>query len=895
MPHATTSRILFIDAYDSFSNNIISLIESSLNVDVTVIKIDESIDDFATFVKPFSAVIAGPGPGHPKNPNDVGLINELWKLQDDDTLPVLGVCLGFQSLVMAFGGTIEPLPQPRHGIVRMISSNGESIFKGIGDIEAVQYHSLHASIGQKFKEEQCEIYQLRDLWTATEVCPDLKPLAWDLEIMSDISGSTTRSLRNPSGILMAVAHVRKPFYGIQFHPESTCSNANAQKVIGAWWNLARTWKTPTLTRSLVLDRCLVATEFEAVFIHREKVFIFKPQRFNEHNVLTSDAESSSTIQLQKLGSSGISKLASSDTRSLKEVGINSNSAVTLVPPKVLYQSLSLDKLDVPSIIDALKVKDGEFMLLDSELYQKSEIGTHSIIGIISPDSLRLEYYTAKSEVRQIKDGKLTMINLEPYDDNIFSYLKMFMATHKVCGGSQEIPFWGGLIGYISYEACLETINISSGFNPRSQRFRTRNPDLGFVFVERSIVIDHQHQHVHIQSIKLNDHLWINRTASLLLQATSSKRTSTASLSFLAQITPPVKSLYKSRIQACQKSIRAGDAYELCLTTQSSIKVPKNLPTWPLYLRLRSLNPAPFSGYIRLGRLTLFSSSPERFLSWTRPASLTSSDIGDNTKIKNQSTGEKVSKCQFRPIKGTVKRMPNDPNSPPITLAQATAILSTPKEQAENLMIVDLIRHDLHGVVGSGNVHVSKLMVVEEYATLYQLVTVVEGLLRTNEENSRDFLRPESRGQPTSSLPRRKPQKSRTGIDVLAASLPPGSMTGAPKRRACTLLQNLENRPRGVYSGVLGYLDVGGGGDFAVVIRSAFRWDADCEGQTAPDGNRADFEARETDCKERVDRPGCDEDEWTVGAGGAVTILSTEEGEWEEMNVKMKTTMRLFEE
>jgi para-aminobenzoate synthetase len=70
-------------------------------------------------------------------------------------------------------------------------------------------------------------------------------------------------------------------------------------------------------------------------------------------------------------------------------------------------------------------------------------------------------------------------------------------------------------------------------------------------------------------------------------------------------------------------------------------------------------------------------------------------------------------CQFRPIKGTVNRTPENPTSPPVTLAQATAILSTPKERAENLMIVNLIRHDLHGVVGSGKVQVRKLMVVEE--------------------------------------------------------------------------------------------------------------------------------------------------------------------------------------
>ncbi|TKA45145.1 hypothetical protein B0A54_04241 [Friedmanniomyces endolithicus] len=116
------------------------------------------------------------------------------------------------------------------------------------------------------------------------------------------------------------------------------------------------------------------------------------------------------------------------------------------------------------------------------------------------------------------------------------------------------------------------------------------------------------------------------------------------------------------------------------------------------------------------------------------------------------------------------------------------------------------------------------MQVEEYSTLYQLVSVIEGNLH-----------------PSTPL-----------TAALAVSLPPGSMTGAPKKRSCELLRSIEGvgEARGLYSGVLGYLDVGGGGDFAVVIRSAFRWG--------------------------------DEGIWRVGAGGAITALSEEVAEWEEM-------------
>lgn len=127
------------------------------------------------------------------------------------------------------------------------------------------------------------------------------------------------------------------------------------------------------------------------------------------------------------------------------------------------------------------------------------------------------------------------------------------------------------------------------------------------------------------------------------------------------------------------------------------------------------------------------------------------------------------------------------------------------------------------------------MAVEEYATLYQLVSVISGQLSPNA----------------------------SGVPILGASLPPGSMTGAPKKRSCQILKDIENQqPRGLYSGVLGYLDVGGRGDFSVVIRTAFRY-------------------------------GGEDEPWQVGAGGAVTVLSEAEAEWEEMVAKRDALMRVF--
>jgi para-aminobenzoate synthetase len=211
------------------------------------------------------------------------------------------------------------------------------------------------------------------------------------------------------------------------------------------------------------------------------------------------------------------------------------------------------------------------------------------------------------------------------------------------------------------------------------------------------------------------------------------------------------------------------------------------------------------------------------------------------------------------MKGTVKK-----SASINTLEKAKELLDVPKEKAENLMIVDLVRHDLHSVCGPGNVSVPRLMVVEEYKSVFQMISVVEG-----------FIPPPFSPKLVSHL---SPQEIReakkrryTGIDVLAASLPPGSMTGAPKKRSCEILQEIEERERGLYSGVVGYMDVNGRGDWSVTIRSMFKWEAeDVDG----DGDGV-------------------VEKWYIGAGGAVTALSTEVGEREEMVTKLSGTLGVF--
>jgi para-aminobenzoate synthetase len=116
----TTPQILYVDAYDSFSNNIIALLKTSIDANVHCVKIDDSNlfdleneTSLGNYLSKFDAVVIGPGPGNPTQKKDVGWIDLIWKLQDSHLLPIFGICLGFQSLCNAFGGQVRNYPMLR--------------------------------------------------------------------------------------------------------------------------------------------------------------------------------------------------------------------------------------------------------------------------------------------------------------------------------------------------------------------------------------------------------------------------------------------------------------------------------------------------------------------------------------------------------------------------------------------------------------------------------------------------------------------------------------------------------------------------------------------------------------------------------------------------------------
>ncbi|GFR41011.1 hypothetical protein Agub_g1678, partial [Astrephomene gubernaculifera] len=292
--------------------------------------------------------------------------------------------------------------------------------------------------------------------------------------------------------------------------------------------------------------------------------------------------------------------------------------------------------------------------------------------------------------------------------------------------------------------------------------------------------------------------------------------------------------YLRNVGSCQAALHAGESYEVCLTT--ALTRPAALHPPQLYRTLRRLNPAPYAAWLQCGPAgpTICCSSPERFL-----------------------RGDRGGLLEARPIKGTAARVAADPVA---DAAAAAELAASEKERAENLMIVDLLRNDLGRVCEIGSVHVPGLMDIESYATVHQMVSTVRGVRR----------------------------EGMSVVDCIRAAFPGGSMTGAPKVRTMHIIDALEGRARGVYSGCIGFISLNDTFDLNIVIRTAV-----IEG---PEGAHA-FQSTTTNPSPAVpagaaEGPGdAPARSMTIGAGGAIVVQSQPVAEYEEMRLKASALLR----
>jgi para-aminobenzoate synthetase len=408
------------------------------------------------------------------------------------------------------------------------------------------------------------------------------------------------------------------------------------------------------------------------------------------------------------------------------------------------------------------------------------------------------------------DVEATSVRVERAEGTAIERASIFdVLDREVAARAIETPrglppnLLGGFVGYLGYE-----LKADCG---SSNVHRSDVPDAVLMLANRLVSVDHLRGRTHLMALFQEDEAeaerWLDEAEAVVRETLAdpeaeldpSERFGEPSASHVSFDCGRGREQYLADIARCQAELAAGESYEVCLTDQISTAAEPD--PFDLYRNLRRSNPAPFAAYLKLGDVAVVSSSPERFLSVDRERTV-----------------------QARPIKGTSSRS-TDPAQDAALRAELT---DDEKTYAEHLMIVDLLRNDLGRVCAVGSVNVPELMVVEDYATVHQLISTVEGTLAP----------------------------SRSAVECARACFPGGSMTGAPKERTMEIIDDIEREARGVYSGAIGYFGLDGVMDLSIVIRTI------------------------------VLRPG----RTTIGAGGAIVMQSDAEDEFDEILLKARAPM-----
>lgn len=319
----------------------------------------------------------------------------------------------------------------------------------------------------------------------------------------------------------------------------------------------------------------------------------------------------------------------------------------------------------------------------------------------------------------------------------------------------ELPFAGGLIGYLSYD-----------FGRRLEQLPTHAvddlglPDARLGLYAWALVSDHR---LCSSQLVFHPSLPEDERQRLITLFEASTLGDSGDFHLLAPMTGDLRpEQYRAAFDQVQRYIQAGDCYQINLTQR--FRAPCQGDPWHAYQALRAACPTPFSGYQQLDEGTaLLSFSPERFIRVSQGA------------------------VETRPIKGTRPRAAD----PAEDARNAAELLASPKDRSENLMIVDLLRNDIGRTCQTGSVKVPELFSLESYPNVHHLVSSVVGRLAADKD----------------------------ALDLIAGSFPGGSITGAPKIRAMQIIDELEPARRALYCGSLLYVDVRGEMDSSIAIRS----------------------------------------------------------------------------
>jgi para-aminobenzoate synthetase len=648
-------KSLLIDNDDSFTYNLFQLL-AEVNGEEPIVLRNAAADWGQLQGLGFDNVVISPGPGRPDHPRDFGLCAQVIRRAD---VPLLGVCLGHEGICWVEGAEVVHAPEVVHGRLSAVLHDGSKLFAGIPrEFRAVRYHSLCVR----------------------------EPLPRGLQALA----------RTRDGVLMAVAHRERPLWGVQFHPESICTEHG---------------------RRLLANFRDLTGELDA-----------------KRGSIGANRRPGGGRVIARVPRDRVPRSAKLELKVKRLVGIYDAEAA--------FAELFGDSETAFWLDSSVAGEQGRFSFMGDANGPLAAVLTYDV----GAGALRIERGAASELINQ----------------SIFDYLSGEMARLREPCDELPFEFNCGFVGYLGYELKAECGGAHAHDSPL--------PDAAFLFADRMLAFDHAERCLYLLCLARpggaqEAERWIADTSlrvASLPEPGAPRWDCAGSAASIAFHLSRSHEQYVEDIATCKQRLAEGETYEVCLT--NTITAAVAIDPLTLYRRLRRVNPAPFSAYLRFGDRAVLSSSPERFLRVDRDRWV-----------------------EAKPIKGTAPRGETSVRDARL----AGRLRSDEKSRAENLMITDLLRNDLGAVCEVGSVHVAHLMRVESYETVHQLVSTVRGRLRHE-------LQP---------------------ADCLRACFPAGSMTGAPKKRTMEIIDELEGEARGVYAGSIGYLGLGGGCDMSVVIRT----------------------------------------------------------------------------
>ena len=412
------------------------------------------------------------------------------------------------------------------------------------------------------------------------------------------------------------------------------------------------------------------------------------------------------------------------------------------------------------IFDLFQEKQFSFFL-DSGM-DFSKLGRYSFIG----SDPFMVLCTRGRDIRVIKDGHETTLRGNPFDT-----LKYYLDIYNLEPDGQSLPFIGGAVGYLSYDLCHFIEQL-----PDTAVDDIQLPECYFGFYDVVLAFDNLEKKAYIISTgfpELEESGRIARAVERMDEIENITAQRSGAVSYVPDKSVPVSGnnivlngnfthgQYVDAVKKARDYIIAGDIFEVNISQRFATDL--FIPPYELYRRLRLINPAPFACYLGFDEATIVSASPERFI---------------------RVNGDWV---ETRPIKGTRPRG----KTPEEDGLLAEELLGSSKDRAENMMIVDLERNDLGRVSRFGTVKVTELAILETFPTVFHLTSTIEARLKEDKDR----------------------------IDLLKATFPGGSITGAPKVRAMEIIDEIEPTKRSVYTGNIGYLSFNGNLDLNIAIRT----------------------------------------------------------------------------